>query len=102
MPGSKNTVKDLLFLQKGMLAGSIRKAHEKGVQITAICGGYQMMGRKIHDPKRVESTHREVDGFGFLHIETIFDETKTTCQVKAKAMPGSLFDRIGSDEEGEA
>ncbi len=91
VPGSKNTVKDLLFLRESGLDRSILKAYDKGVQITAVCGGYQMMGRKIRDPKSVESTHLEVDGLGLLNIETVFDETKTTCQVEAEAVPGSLF-----------
>jgi adenosylcobyric acid synthase len=99
LPGSKNTVKDLLLLREGGLDKSILRAYEKGVQITAVCGGYQMMGRKIRDPKRVESIHPEIDGLGLLNIDTVFDETKTTCQVEAEASPGSLFFR--HDGEGE-
>jgi adenosylcobyric acid synthase len=100
VPGSKNTVKDLLFLKETGLDRSIRKARDKGIQIAAICGGYQMMGRKIHDPKGVESTHPEMEGLGLLNIETVFDETKTTCQVEAGVVPGSPFrDGVGGMEE---
>ena len=95
LPGSKNTVKDLFFLKEQGLDRSIVRAFNRGVQIVAICGGYQMMGRKIRDPKTVESTHLEVDGIGLLDIETIFDETKTTCRVEAEAVPGSLFHATG-------
>lgn len=91
VPGSKNTVKDLLFLRESGLDKSIRKAYDKGARIAAICGGYQMMGRKISDPGKVESTHPEMEGLGLLDIETVFDETKTTCQVEATAAKGSLF-----------
>jgi adenosylcobyric acid synthase len=84
IPGSKNTVKDLLMLKDAGLDRSIRTAHDRGAVIVAICGGYQMAGKKIYDPHFVESTHGEVDGLGFLDIETTFGETKTTCQVEAK------------------
>jgi adenosylcobyric acid synthase len=84
IPGSKNTVKDLLFLKKHGLDRSIRKAYEKGVQIVGTCGGYQMLGKKIYDPLGVESHHKEVDGLGILNIETTFDKEKTTCQVEAE------------------
>ncbi len=88
IPGSKNTVKDLLLLIDAGLDKSIRTAHDRGAAIVAICGGYQMAGRKIYDPHFVESTHGEVDGLGFLDIETTFGETKTTCQVEAKIAQG--------------
>jgi len=58
-----------------------------------------MMGKKIRDPKNVESTHAEVDGIGLLDIETLFDETKTMCHVEAETVPGSLFH--GTGERGE-
>ncbi len=95
LPGSKNTVKDLLSLKEQGLDRSIVRAFDRGVQIVAICGGYQMMGRRIRDPKTVESTYPEVDGIGLLDIETVFDETKTTCHVEAEAVPGSLFHTTG-------
>ncbi len=99
LPGSKNTVKDLLLLRESGLDRSILKAFDKGAQIVAICGGYQMAGKRIRDPKTVESTHPEIDGLGLLDIETVFDETKTTCQVEAESLPGSLFDRSGAGRE---
>ncbi|MDP2158481.1 MAG: cobyric acid synthase CobQ, partial [Nitrospirota bacterium] len=46
-------------------------------------GGYQMLGRKIFDPQYSESSHAEVDGFGLLNIETVFEREKITCQVEA-------------------
>jgi adenosylcobyric acid synthase len=91
VPGSKNTVKDLRFLKESGLDKSIKKAYDKGAQIVAICGGYQMMGTRISDPGRVESIHPEMEGLGLLDIETVFDETKTTCQVEARLPAGSLF-----------
>ncbi len=91
VPGSKNTVKDLLYLRDTGLDRSILGAYAKGSEVVGICGGYQMCGKKIYDPKAVESNHREIDGLGLLDIETIFDETKTTCLSKAEILDGSFL-----------
>jgi adenosylcobyric acid synthase len=86
IPGTKNTVKDLLFLKERHLEESIRRACAKGIQIIGVCGGYQMLGRKIYDPYCVESDHKEIDGIGLLNIETTFEKTKVTSQVEASVI----------------
>jgi len=91
VPGSKNTVKDLLLLKEKHLDASIRKAYEKGSQIIGICGGYQMLGRRIDDPHGAESHHTHVDGIGLLNIETLFAKDKTTCLVEAEMESSSEF-----------
>ncbi|MDP2279349.1 MAG: cobyric acid synthase, partial [Nitrospirota bacterium] len=84
IPGSKNTVKDLMFLKESRLDESIKQAFSKGIQIMGMCGGYQMLGKKIYDPHGIESPHKEVDGLGLLNIETTFEKEKTTCLVEAE------------------
>ncbi|MBI4687307.1 MAG: cobyric acid synthase [Nitrospirae bacterium] len=84
IPGSKNTVKDLLFLKETGLDESIKMACAKGGSIIGVCGGYQMLGQKISDPFGVESSHKEVDGLGLLDIETTLEKTKVTSQVEAE------------------
>jgi adenosylcobyric acid synthase len=86
VPGSKNTVKDLLLLQERGLTDTIRAAARKGTPVIGICGGYQMLGRKLHDPDGVESDCPVVDGIGLLDIETTFEPNKVTCQAEATAM----------------
>jgi adenosylcobyric acid synthase len=49
-----------------------------------MCGGYQMLGKKIFDPHGVESDHREIEGLGLLDIETLFEKEKITCQAEAE------------------
>lgn len=88
LPGSKNTVTDLLLLKEKQLDRSIRNACEKGAQIIGICGGYQMLGRRIDDPHGAESHHQSVDGLGFLNIDTLFTREKTTCRVEAEVLKG--------------
>lgn len=84
VPGTKNTVKDLIFLKEYGLTESLRRAYEKGIMIIGICGGYQMLGKKIYDPYGVESNYKEIDGIGLLNIETAFETEKITSQVEAE------------------
>ena len=91
IPGSKNTVKDLMFLKESHLDESIKQAFSKGIQIMGMCGGYQMLGKKIYDPHGIESPHKEVDGLGLLNIETTFEKEKTTCQVEGDLVRSSEF-----------
>jgi adenosylcobyric acid synthase len=96
VPGSKNTVKDLLFLRENQLDKNILNAYRKGKKIIGICGGFQMLGQKIHDPKNIESTYKEMDGLGLLDIETVFDETKITCLSKGNAKEKGLFAELAT------
>ena len=84
LPGSKNTVNDLLFLRQSGIETCVKTAVKKGTPLIGICGGYQMLGNKILDPYGVENTLKEVDGIGLLNITTTLDMTKTTCQVEAE------------------
>jgi adenosylcobyric acid synthase len=91
IPGSKNTVQDLLFLRESGIEASIKRVMEKGIPLVGVCGGYQMLGKKIFDPNGIEGPYQEIDGLGLLDVETIFDRVKTTCQVEATAVQSSEF-----------
>lgn len=80
LPGSKNTISDILFLQKQGMVKAIKKAHEQGKAVYGICGGYQMMGEMIYDPKHIEGKIDKVPGLGILPIETTITEEKVTEQ----------------------
>lgn len=83
IPGSKNTVSDLQLLRENGIEDCVKAAVRKGTALIGVCGGYQMIGKKIFDTHNVESAMREVEGMGFLDTVTTFDRTKTTCQVEA-------------------
>ncbi len=80
LPGTKNTLKDLQFLREKGLAKEILKAFDQQKKIIGICGGYQMMGQVVKDPKNVESTIDFLPGLGILPIETELTEEKKTVQ----------------------
>ena len=100
IPGSKNTVNDLLFLKEHGIAESVKRAVEKGVMVIGVCGGYQMLGRKLFDPCGIESVHKEVDGLGLLDVETVFEESKVTSQVEAVAVRSWEFGARSSEDKG--
>lgn len=80
IPGSKNTMADLEHLRKTGLAKAILNSHEKGSAVFGICGGYQMMGREIHDPENVEGTVNSMPGLGLLPVVTTLTSEKRTVQ----------------------
>lgn len=79
IPGSKNTIEDLLFLRKSGIARKIAELQKmKHTVLFGICGGYQMLGDKIEDPLAIESLHQEIEGLQLLPIETTITKEKTT------------------------
>jgi len=82
IPGSKNTIADMQFLEKTGLAEKITFLHtNRKVPIIGICGGYQILGKKLIDPYETESSLGECVGLGLLDIETEFIREKVTTQV---------------------
>lgn len=84
VPGTKNTVKALHFLKEKQLDEVLKRAYKKGIPIIGICGGYQILGKRIYDHHGVESHQREIEGISLLNIETVFETKKITSQVEAE------------------
>jgi len=85
IPGTKNTVEDLLELKKRGTDTEIRKARERSVPIIGICGGYQMLGKEIIDAG-FESVEGNYEGLGLLDGVTRFvSYDKQTRQVRRRA-----------------
>ncbi len=80
LPGSKNTISDILFLQKHGIAKAIKKAHQQGKSVYGICGGFQIMGEWIYDPQHIEGEIEKVPGLGILPVETTITDEKVTEQ----------------------
>src|SRR5512136_796695 len=87
IPGTKNTVEDLAVLQDSGMAAEIRRASERGAPVIGMCGGFQMLGKEIHD-QGIEGGHGVYPGLGLLSVITRFDRyEKTTRQVQIFANP---------------
>ncbi len=98
LPGTKNTMEDLLWLRQSGFEASILKLEKAGKVIFGICGGYQMLGEKLSDPHGVEHGG-ELRGMGLLPCETIFEKQKVRTRVNGvtKSLGGKLKDL--SDKE---
>jgi adenosylcobyric acid synthase len=86
LPGSKSTVADLGWLRERGLAEAVVAVARGGRAVLGVCGGYQMLGRALHDPAGVESPSASVPGLGLLPVETTFAPVKTTVRVRARAV----------------
>jgi adenosylcobyric acid synthase len=78
LPGSKNTIADLLFLRDRGLDKALLQAVAAGLIVIGICGGYQMMGLTVADPFGVEGEPRTVEGLGLLPVHSTLEKVKTT------------------------
>jgi adenosylcobyric acid synthase len=83
LPGSKNTLADLAWLRQTGLAEHILRAHSRGALIIGICGGYQMLGRRVVDETGVAGERGDCEGLGLLPVETWFAAEKEVRTVEA-------------------
>ncbi|AUP81301.1 cobyric acid synthase [Flavivirga eckloniae] len=83
LPGTKNTIEDLIALKSDGLATIIKEQY-KHIPIIGICGGYQMLGKSIADPFSVESNTTLEKGLNIFDIETTLSKTKETVQRQFK------------------
>lgn len=74
IPGSRATVADLSWLRDHGLAEAITGHAAAGKPVLGICGGFQMLCRRIDD--RVESGCGEVAGLGLLDADIVFGKPK--------------------------
>lgn len=85
IPGSKNTIEDLEYIRQSGMAEAINRHASDGAEVVGICGGYQMLGRRIADPDGVEAGG-EVEGFGLLAVTTRLATIKTTQWVEGQSL----------------
>jgi adenosylcobyric acid synthase len=90
LPGSKNTPHDLRYLHSQGLAEAIVSFHARGGTVVGICGGYQMLGRRVLDPLGLEGDIKEISGLDLLDMETELAGGKVTTQVTARMLWGVL------------
>ena len=82
LPGSKNTRADLAWLQAQGWQADIARHLRYGGKLLGICGGYQMLGHRVHDPQGVEGAPGSSAALGLLDIETVLQGEKTLRQAQ--------------------
>ncbi len=76
LPGSKTTIADLAALRAEGWDIDILAHVRRGGRVLGLCGGYQMLGRRIADPDGHEGPPGEVTGLGLLEIDTVLTGDK--------------------------
>jgi adenosylcobyric acid synthase len=90
LPGSKHVRGDLKWLLDNGWDRVIQRHLRHGGKVIGICGGYQMLGRAVHDPDGVESAAGSSTALGLLAQETTLHHHKTLRNVAGKLMPEGL------------
>jgi len=89
LPGSKAVAGDLAWLRAHGHDDAIRRHLRYGGKLIGICGGFQMLGRFIHDPFGVEGAPGSVAGLGLLDCETTLEEEKRLKNVSGMVRLGA-------------
>lgn len=104
LPGSKNTIEDLLWMRQNGLEAAILKLEAEGMPIFGVCGGFQMLGETLSDPHGMETAlaPSKVRGMGLLPVRTVFGKEKTRTRVAGAfaSVDGVLAGLSGRDVEG--
>ncbi|EPR44708.1 Cobyric acid synthase [Desulfovibrio sp. X2] len=106
LPGSKNTLSDLAWLRASGIADALA-ALDGRAEIVGICGGLQMLGRRMEDPLGLESAIESAPGLGLLDLSTVLAADKTLTRRTAtdlatgRAVTGYEIHHGLTDSEGE-
>ncbi|PWV98991.1 adenosylcobyric acid synthase (glutamine-hydrolysing) [Hoeflea marina] len=93
LPGSKSTISDLEDFRAQGWDRDLAAHHRRGGRIIGICGGFQMLGRRVTDPLGIEGRRSEIEGLGLLDMETEMAPEKTVRNVRARhARSGAALD----------
>jgi adenosylcobyric acid synthase len=95
LPGSKQTVDDLLWMRDRSLDVAVQLYARTGL-VLGICGGMQMLGEAIIDPLGMEH-EGSVSGLGLLPIRTIMQANKVTRNVRGTIVARTLFGQPVAD-----
>ena len=91
LPGSKSTIADLqAFRAAGWdidLAAHVRR----GGRVLGVCGGYQMLGRRLDDPAGIEGPPGSAPGLGLLDVVTVLSGKKRLAAVMGRDADGTGF-----------
>ncbi len=91
LPGTKQTLDDLLWLEQRGFAPELRRLVNIGVPIVGICGGFQILGLSIEDPEGIENgVPASAAGLGLLPVRTVLCAEKIVRRIHG-SMRGKFF-----------
>ena len=91
--GTKSTLGDLAFLREQGWDHDLIAHARSGGRVLGVCGGYQMLGRRIADPHGVDGAPGEAEGLGLLDVDTVMTGEKRVAAARgACALSGAAID----------
>ncbi|REF89215.1 adenosylcobyric acid synthase (glutamine-hydrolysing) [Methylovirgula ligni] len=90
LPGSKATRSDMDALITEGWDIDIKAHVRRGKRVLGLCGGFQLLGRRIADPEGIEGEPGETAGLGLLDVETILGGDKTLLAVAGRSVPNNV------------
>ncbi|MFI5000124.1 MAG: cobyric acid synthase [Reyranellales bacterium] len=84
LPGSKATIADLAALRASGWDIDLQAHLRRGGHVLGICGGYQMLGRRVADPAGIEGPPSSVKGLGLLEVETALEGNKVLVEMSGE------------------
>ena len=102
LPGTRNTRGDLRWMQRTGMADAVRALAADGVPLAGLCGGYQIMGRRVADPDGIEDGGDEA-GLGLLDVSTELAPAKEVRRTRARITEAPqpwLKDEVGRSVVG--
>jgi adenosylcobyric acid synthase len=84
LPGSKSTRGDLAFLRAQGWDVDLAAHVRRGGRVLGLCGGYQMMGAVVADPRGLEGPPGETPGLGLLEVTTVMTADKRVERVAGR------------------
>ena len=91
LPGSKAVISDLEALKDAGFDIDIAAHVRRGGMVLGLCGGYQMLGRAVHDPDGIEGPAGTAPGLGLLDVETKLSVAKRLEPARGTTFDGAPF-----------
>ncbi|MDR6625646.1 cobyric acid synthase [Caulobacter segnis] len=91
LPGTKATLADLAFFRAQGWDIDLAAHVRRGGRVLGVCGGFQILGRRLSDPDGIEGAPASVEGLGLLDVETVMTDRKTLRQVTGRLPGGARF-----------
>ncbi len=98
IPGTRNTSEDVLALKKTGISEEIKKLSDE-IPIVGICGGYQILGEKIHDETYKGSPLEKIDGLNLLKIESFFKNENNAKKIVEQSEAVIIPQRLNSNKD---
>jgi adenosylcobyric acid synthase len=90
LPGSKATIADLAFFREQGWHIDLLAHVRRGGRVLGVCGGYQMLGKRVADPEGIEGPAGAAEGLGLLDVETELTGEKTLREVEGECLANAV------------